>query len=399
MDRLDHTKSETGKSEHVAGGSSGVMASASSSQAKAVINEPACPPAGKKRGARLLIGAVLVLAAGVGCAYYYVKSIAPFETTDDAFIESHVMPVSSQVPGRVAKVLVKDNQLVNAGEVLVEIDSSDFEVRLDQARASLASAKNRLEQAHAQLTVDQAKIEQEKANVTAVEAEAKRAETDSKRFQAVGITGVSQSQLDLAETQAHSTAAKVLESRSKLAAAQALVGLDNANIQTATSEIKKSEAAVLQAELDLSYTKIKAHESGFVTRKTIENGAYIQPGLSLMAVVPREIWVVANFKETQLTDMRPGQTVEVRVDAYPKIKFAGHVDSIQTGAGARFSLFPPENATGNYVKVIQRVPVKIVLDESSVLTSGIALGPGMSVEPKVRVREEFRLGHESQSAH
>jgi membrane fusion protein (multidrug efflux system) len=155
-------------------------------------------------------------------------------------------------------------------------------------------------------------------------------------------------------------------------------------VETAAAAVQQSEARVRQAELNLSYTQVTAPEDGQVTRRVVEKGAYIQPGQSLLAIVPRHYWVIANFKETQLTHMRAGQPVEVVVDAYPDHKFSGHVESIQSGAGARFSLFPPENATGNYIKVVQRVPVKIVLDDSP--EGGLALGPGMSVAPKVRVK-------------
>src|SRR5208282_2394080 len=165
--------------------------------------------------------------------------------------------------------------------------------------------------------VDQAKIEQERANLTAAEAEAMRAEADSRRYQAVGIEGVSQSQLDLAATQARSAAAALTAARNRELAAQAQAALDQANIQTAADEVKSSEAAVRQAELNVSYTQLKAHESGYVTRKTVEAGSYVQPGQALLAIVPPEVWVVANFKETQLTHMQPGQPVTIRVDAYP----------------------------------------------------------------------------------
>jgi membrane fusion protein (multidrug efflux system) len=337
----------------------------------------------KKSARRYFIGGAITLAAGLAFAIYYSKFIAPFESTDDAFIEGHVTPIAPQVAGRVERVLVQDNQFVNAGEVLVQIEPSDFAAKLDQARANLESAKSRLAQANAQLTADQAKIEQEKANVTAAEAEAKRAESDSRRYQAIGTSGVSESQIDLAATQARSATANVTAARNKQLAAEAQASLDQAGIQTAAAEIKRTEAAVRQAELDLSYTQVKVHESGYVTRKTVEAGSYVQPVQALLAIVPREVWIVANFKETQLTHMRPGQAVTVRVDAYPHLKLNGHVNSIQSGAGARFSLFPPENATGNYVKVVQRVPVKIVLESTS--RADVVLGPGMSVEPKVRV--------------
>ena len=155
-------------------------------------------------------------------------------------------------------------------------------------------------------------------------------------------------------------------------------------IQTAVAEVQSSEAAVHQAELNLSYTQVKAPEAGYVTHRTVEAGAYVQTGQALLAVVPRQVWIVANFKETQLTDMRAGQPVAVTVDAYPQIEFKAHVDSIQSGTGPRFSLLPPENASGNYVKVVQRVPVKIVLDD--VAANNYVLGPGLSVVPEVRVK-------------
>jgi len=334
----------------------------------------------KKRIALLVAALVVCIAA----ALYYLLFIAPFESTDDAFIEGHVTQMAPQVAGRVARVLVNDNQFVDAGEMLVQIEPSDYEAKLQQERAKLASAQSRLAQATAQLTVDQAKAEQERANVLAAQAEAGRAEADSKRYEAIGTSGVSQSQIDLAATQARSTAANLTAARNKELAAEAQVALDQASIQTAAAEVKRSEATVHQAELDLSYTQVKAQESGYVTRKIVEAGSYAQPGQALLAIVQREVWVVANFKETQLTHMRPGQSVKVRVDAYPHLKLTGHVDSVQSGSGARFSLFPPENATGNYVKVVQRVPVKIMLD--NLFGASSVLGPGMSVEPKVRVR-------------
>jgi membrane fusion protein (multidrug efflux system) len=344
--------------------------------------DPAAPKRNNRRRQVLVGIAVLALAVAVGA--YYLVFMAPYESTDDAFIEGHVTPIAPQVAGRVNSVLITDNQFVNAGDVLVQIDPSNYQAKLDQERAKLLSATSRLGQAKARSSVDQAKVEQETANVVAAEAEARRADADSKRYESIGTSGVSQSQIDLAATQASSTAANFTAARNKKLAAEAQVNLDEASIQTAAADVKSSEAKVREAELDLSYTQIKAQEAGYVTRRTVEAGSYVQTGQSLLTIVPREVWVVANFKETQLTHMRPGQLVEVRVDAYPHLKLTGHVDSVQSGSGARFSLFPPENATGNYVKVVQRVPVKIVLDGLS--DTGVVLGPGMSVEPKVRVK-------------
>lgn len=338
----------------------------------------------KNNRRRYVLGGILALAVSAAVGTYYIAEVAPYESTDDAFIEAHVTAVAPQVAGRVAKLLVDDNQEVKAGDVLVQIDPSDFQAKLDQERAGLAAAKGRLVQANAQLTVDQAKVEEEKANVIAAEAEAKRAAADSGRYQAVGRFGISESQLDLAATQAKSAAAEVTVAQNRELAAESQLGLTRANIQSAAAEVQRSEAAVRQAELDLSYTQVKAPEAGFVTHRSVESGAYVQTGQALLAVVPRDVWVVANFKETQLARMKAGQPVQVKVDAYPQVKFQGHVDSIQSGSGARFSLLPPENASGNYVKVVQRVPVKIVLDDAA--ASQYVLGPGMSVVPEVRTK-------------
>ncbi|HXI69820.1 MAG TPA: HlyD family secretion protein [Verrucomicrobiae bacterium] len=349
---------------------------------------PMSPPTSKgaahQKRQRQILAAAAALVVALATGVYYFRFVAPFETTDDAFIEGHVTAVASQVSGRVARLLVRDNQEVKQGDLLLEIDPRDYEAKLAQAQADLKAAQSQLEEAKSQFGADLAKANQERANLVSVEAQAAYAETDLTRKRTIGISGVSQDQIDAAETQVRSTAADVLVARNKISAAEAQSALSLASVGTAKAKIAQSEAALRQAELNLSYTKITAPEAGRVTRRVVEQGNYIQPGQSLLAIVPKNIWVIANYKETQLTHMRPGQPVAVEVDAYPQFKFKGHVDSIQNGAGARFSLFPPENATGNYIKVVQRVPVKIVLDETP--ESDLALGPGMSVDPKVRVR-------------
>ena len=351
-----------------------------------VVNGDSPESRGPKQGLRLrpILAGLGILAAGVATVVYYLEAVAPFESTDDAFIEAHVTPVAPQVAGRVAQLLVQDNQEVKAGDVLLQIDPSDYQTALDQERAQLAASQGRFAQAKALFTVDQARVEQEKANVVAAQALAKQAASDNRRYQAVGDDAISASQLDLAGTQARSAAAQVDAAHQKELAAEAQSSLDQAAIQTAAAEVQSREAAVRQAELNVSYTRVKAPEAGYVTHRTVETGAYVQTGQALLAIVPRQVWIVANFKETQLTDMRAGQPVAVTMDAYPQIKFKAHVDSIQSGTGPRFRLLPPENASGNYVKVVQRVPVKIVLDD--VAAANYVLGPGMSVVPEVRVK-------------
>jgi membrane fusion protein (multidrug efflux system) len=272
-----------------------------------------------------VVAALVLLIFGVR----YVRYARAYESTDDAFIDGHIVGVSPKVASNVARVHVDDNIHVKAGDLLVEIDPRDFEARLAQARGNLAAAA----------------------------AEAIRAHTDAGRYQRLVEQGfVSVQDRDNAV----------------------------AKDRIAAGQVDQLKAAVRQAELDLSHTKIWAPEAGRITRKSVEPGAYVQVGQTLFSIVPERVWVVANFKETQLRHMRPGQPATVRVDAYPDRLFHGHVDSIQAGSGARFSLLPPENATGNYVKVVQRVPVKIVIDGTA--DPQHVLGPGMSAVPEVRVR-------------
>ena len=335
----------------------------------------------RSRWRRLILPAVVILV--VGAVLYYWFFMRPFESTDDAFIEADVIPIAPQVPGPVVNLAVRDNQAVHPGDLLVEIDPRNYEARLAQAQADLAAAKTRLDQAKAQFIADEAKVEEEEANLVANQSEAERASSDLRRYQSLQSPAVARTQLDLSSTQARSTRAAVDVSQSRIKAAQAQVTLSKAAIETATAQVQSYEAAVRQTELDLSYTKVTAPLEGFVTHRTVQFGSYLQTGQSLLAIVPTNIYAIANFKETQITKMRPGQPVTIEVDAYPHRKLHGHVDSIQRGAGARFSLLPPENATGNYVKVVQRMPVKILFDEPPDTT--LPLGPGMSIVPTVNI--------------
>ncbi len=345
-------------------------------------NTNSSPNRPNRTGFRVAMVILPLLVIGAGVYYYF--AMRPYEDTDDAFIDGHVTAIAPQVPGRVVSLLVKDNQRVKQGDVLVELGPRDYEVRLAQARARLAGSKTQFEQARAQVVVDEAKAEQEHAKVVVAEAEAERTQADLKRYQGAESRSVSRTQLDSVGTQARSTAAEVQVARNREKAAVAQAALSKAGVETAAADVQQAEAAVRQAELDLSYTKVVAPEDGFVTHRTVEVGAYVQTGQALLALVTEKVWVVANFKETQLTYMKPGQPVRIEIDAYPGKEFKGHVDSIQRGAGARFSLLPPENAAGNYVKVVQRVPVKIVFDSPP--DPEFTLGPGMSVVPVVRVR-------------
>jgi membrane fusion protein (multidrug efflux system) len=342
------------------------------------------PPPKRKQKRKLLVIGVMVLVILAAVVIYYIHFIAPYESTDDAFIDGYVTIVSPRVPGQVAQLLVTDNQWVNEGEVLVELDPRDYETSLANAKADLATAQSQSAEAQAQVKVSDAKIAQAQAAVTAADAENQRAADDLKRYETVESRAVSKSAFDLAQARARSAEADLEAARSQVTAAQAQETLSQAAVETAAAAVQQSQAKVRQAELNLSYTKIIAPVAARVTARTVNVGNYVQPGQALLDLVPTNLWLTANFKETQLTDMRPGNPVEVHVDAYPDQNLKARVDSLQAGSGARFSLLPPENAVGNYVKVVQRVPVKIVFDE--MLPTNLDIAPGMSVEPKVRVK-------------
>ncbi len=347
---------------------------------------PDAPPpvARSGRGLRRALMAFVILLLLVAAGAYYFIYLAPYESTDDAFIEGHVTAVAPQIAGRVIKLLVKDNQFVKAGDLLLQLDPRDYAVKLAQIQAGVATARDQLEQAKAQLAVDQAKADQEQASVAAAAADATRAQADLQRYQAIDNRAIARSQVDLAQDQASASAAQVEVARARARAAQAEVALTQAKVATAESEVLIAETYVQQATLNLSYTDVVASTDGIVTRRAVELGSYVVAGQPMLSLVQPHVWVIANFKENQLAHMLPGQPVTISVDAFPQYPLQGRVDSIQDGSGSRFSLLPPENATGNYIKVVQRVPVKILFDEP--LPAGVQLSPGMSVIPQVKVQ-------------
>ncbi len=342
------------------------------------------------------------------------------ESTDDAFIESNVVQISPHVGGYVAKVLVNDNQWVKQGEVLAEIDSRDYELRVEQAQAVLDAAKHRhgaeqqdlsvtttvtqtgLDQARSALDAARSNEAQAQAQARAVEAQALLTQQDVTRYQALFQKDeISHQKLDQIMAADKTAQAQAQAAQRAVNAAQALVHQAEARVQEAHSgprqvalkqaqvaggaaSIQEAQAALDQARLDLSYTHLIAPVEGRIARKNLFQGQLIQPGPPVMAIVYGLPWVVANFKETQLQRMHPGLAVKVKIDSFSGKVFRAHVDSIQPGTGARFSLLPPENASGNYVKVVQRIPVKILFDESPNVLEPLV--PGMSVEPRVQLQ-------------
>lgn len=360
--------------------------------ARAIVAEapaPAKPPRrSSKRSALLLVLALLLLGGGtVGAVFWMISR--NYESTDDATVEARVIAISPQVAARVKSVHVADNALVHKNDVLVELDPTDYQVALEQASASRAAADGRLAQAVAQVDSANASRDQSRAEVAVAEANAQMAASDHDRYEEArksNAGSISKQQLDNATGAWLSTEAQLKQARAKLAAAEAQIATAKAAVQGAQGDLAKAAADVHRAEVNLSYCTIKASEDGRITKKNVEPGSYVQAGQSLFAIVPSDYWIVANFKETQLDRVRPGQRVQITVDAYPQMNYTGTVESIQSGTGSRFSVLPAENATGNYVKVVQRVPVKIVLDPGQTDDLLHPLAPGMSAVPEVKVR-------------
>jgi membrane fusion protein, multidrug efflux system len=349
------------------------------------------PPPTRKPWHRrpLLVGILIIVAIGivVGSVLWWRHS-RTYVTTDDAFVDIASQHVSPQIAGRVLRVLVNDNEDVAAGQVLVELDPTDFQNRLEQARASLAQAEAQLAEAEAQRSMVDAQREQARAGEGMAQANATNAAHDLQRFQQLSAAdggAVSRQQLDHASAEASGTAAQLQAAQKAVAAADAQLSHAAKQIDAARAAVKSAAIQVAQAELTLSYAHVAASVAGRVARKTVATGNYVQPGADLMAVVPRTVYVTANFKETQLTHLRRGQPVTVKIDSYPELKISGRVDSIQPATGQAFDLLPSQNAAGNWVKVVQRVPVKIVLDQIP-NDPEHRLAPGMSAEVKVTVR-------------
>jgi membrane fusion protein (multidrug efflux system) len=338
-----------------------------------------------RRSIAAAAAAVLFTLGLAALGVHQVGWVAPgTETTDDAFVDGHVVAASPQVAGRVVEVLVDDNQHVEAGQVLARIDPADYQVKVDQAVAARAQAEGQLVQARAQLPVTEAAARQTAAQVKVAEANAGKAVDDLRRYRQLSDQAIAKLTLNAAETQQATTAAQVEAAQQTAAGATAQVQLARAAIGTAEANLRAADAQVAQARLNLSYCEVKAAMPGYVTRRTVERGNYVQTGQPLMNLVPEQVYVTANFKETQLAHMRAGQPVTFTVDAYPGLTFRGHVDSLMNGTGSAFALLPPENATGNFVKVVQRVPVKILVDGGND-DPVHRLAPGMSVVPAVNV--------------
>ncbi|MEY9126225.1 HlyD family secretion protein [Bradyrhizobium yuanmingense] len=333
---------------------------------------------------------VLALLAGTATmAYYghdYWTNGRYLESTDDAYVKADSTIVAPKVSGYIAKVLVGDNEKVQAGQLLAKIDDRDFKAALDQAKADVAAGEASVRNIDAQLELQQPIIEQSTADVAAAEANLKFAQEERARYDDLMKSGSGTIQrAQQTDAALRASSAQLQHAKSGLVAAQRKVDVLTTQRAQATAQLERARAVAQQAALNLSYTEITAPVDGTVGARSLRVGQYVQAGTQLMAVVPLDaVYVVANFKETQLTHVRPGQPVELHVDSFRNISLRGHVDSLSPASGLEFALLPPDNATGNFTKIVQRVPVKIVLDDHSL--TGL-LRPGMSAVPTVDTKQ------------
>jgi len=343
----------------------------------------------KFKGNRLLLKGLILLVVLAGIIYGGILLVNSFyyESTDDAYVAGVIVPVSSEVKGRVTKVFIEDNQFVTAGTPLLEIFRDDYIHGLDERKDTISRLAAEKAELDASLEEKNKALLQARANLNASVSEENLAGKELKRYERlIERNVISQSHYDRVESAWKVAHAKKESTTAAVAEAEAAVKAIKAKHTTQEVRIKEANISKKQAQLELTRTAIQAPISGRIAMKNVDPGKYVQPGQALLAIVQEDTWIVANFKETQIKNMTVGQPVEVRVDAYPGVIFKGHIDSLQPGTGAVFSLLPPENATGNFVKVVQRIPVKVVME--SKFDPAHPLWPGLSVVPSVDVRRK-----------
>jgi membrane fusion protein (multidrug efflux system) len=344
----------------------------------------------KRRPVVFLIGGGVLVLLTIGGLYYWLTT-RNIESTDDAYTDGRAITIAPQVSGVVVSLDVTDNQFVKQGQPLIHIDPRQYQIDREQAEGALATAKAQYRGQQFGLEIAQknfpAQLQQAKAQFENAQASRAKAQADFDRQKSLPKAATSQQDVDAAEA-----ALKQAEAQVALAEAQVIqnspvsqrINETDAQVGQLKGQVEQAQAKLDQAALNLSWTVVTAPQDGWITKRNVERGNYVAPGQQIFSIVAPEVWITANFKESQLADMRPGQHVTISVDAYPNLHLEGHVDSIQLGSGSKFTAFPPENATGNFVKIVQRVPVKIVIDKG--LDPNLPLPLGISVEPTVTVR-------------
>jgi membrane fusion protein (multidrug efflux system) len=356
--------------------------------AAAASEEPARARS-RQRLRRLLFAVfgVLVIAAGIGYGWYWFTTARYFESTDDAYTQADNTTISAEISGYIAELRVTDNQQVKLGDVLLRIDDRTYRAAVDQAAADVKTAEAQIDSLMAQANLQQSQIRQAEADVTAAEANRTFAAQNNARYAQLAKTGSGTVQTaQQAEATLRTQEATLQHNQASLAAARKQLDVLTSQLEGARATLLHNQAALKQAQINLGYTVIRAPVAGAVGDRAARGGLYVQPGLRLMTIVPmrQDIYVVANFKETQLSNMYRGQQVDLSLDAFPGARLHGTIDSLAPGSGAQFTLLPPENATGNFTKIVQRVPVKIVLDPHDPVLD--RLRPGLSAVVAVDTR-------------
>lgn len=345
----------------------------------------------KKRRPRVLFVVLVVLVGLVLGGIYWWLSNLNIESTDDAYTDGRAVQIAPQVSGRVVSLDVTDNQFVRKGQALIHIDPRQFINDRDQAQGTLDTAKAQL--AGQRLGAEIAKknfpaaLQAAEADLASAKANLERRQADFARQKSLPKQATTQQEVDSATASLQQAQAQVLQSQARVVQATPVeqnIGQSEAQVRQLTGQGEQAQAKLNQANLNLSYAVVRAPQDGWITKRNVETGNYVSSGQQIFAIVSPEVWITANFKETQLNLMRSGQSVHITVDAYPDLDLHGHVDSVQLGSGSKFSAFPAENATGNFVKIVQRVPVKIVIDSG--LDPTLPLPLGISVVPTVTVR-------------
>ena len=346
------------------------------------------PP--KRKRSLLLVG-FLVVAAVIGASAYLYFSTLNIESTDDAYTDGRAVTISPQVSGQVVALDVTDNQFVRKGDPLIHIDPRQYiqdrdsaQGALDLAKAQLAGLKLGAEVARKNFP---AQLQQAQAQLVSAQAAATKAQADYQRQRSLPKQATTQQEVDAATAALRQAQAQVALAEAQVAQAEPVpqrIGQADAEVGQLKGQVEQAQAKLDQANLNLEWTVVRAPQDGWITKRNVEAGNYVTPGQSIFSIVSPEVWVTANFKETQLDRIRPGQPVDIEVDAYPHLKLKGHIDSVQLGSGSKFTAFPPENATGNFVKIVQRVPVKIDIDSG--LDPNLPLPLGVSVVPTVKLK-------------
>ena len=363
----------------------------SESSARDEAKQRGADRARQRRKPWVIGGLILLAIAAIGGGVLWWLANKDLVSTDDAYTDGRAITVAAKVSGYATSLNVTDNQRVRAGDVLVQIDQRDYMAARDESRGQLLSAEGQLDAARAGLELSRVTYPARLLAAEAQEASAKatltRAQADYKRQTSVSPAATTRENVDQATAGQRQAAAGVAQAAASVKEAQPIeqqIAQAAAQVKQLEGQVAQAQARLDQAELNLAYTTVRAPQDGWVTKRNVERGNYLTAGASIMSLVGPEIWVTANFKESQLDGMRPGQKVDVAIDAYPDLKISGHVDSMQLGSGARFTAFPPENATGNFIKIVQRIPVKIVIDRGLDPNQGLPLG--LSVVPTVAVK-------------